>query len=136
MKITAADEARATTLISHDVEVTLGGGHEELIRGQASRRRRFCNDPETIDVSTDEYLENVAEEIQQYFHDCFVDTVWPACPFHQRHPLWLHAGMWTCEQLSAGVARLGELRATHDSFAGYRIVVDRDRTPRADAPDG
>ena len=31
----------------------------------------------------------VAEEVQQWLHDTFLDPTWPACPEHRRHPLWL-----------------------------------------------
>jgi hypothetical protein len=87
VEITAADEARAVALLSHDVEVTIGAGHANVIRSEASTHRTFFNEPDSIDVDSGEYLEKVAEEVQQYFHDCFVDTTWPECPFHRRHPL-------------------------------------------------
>jgi hypothetical protein len=39
--------------------------------------------------------------------------VWPACPDHPSHPLWIEAldsdARWTCEQSGRRVARLGEL---------------------------
>jgi hypothetical protein len=127
VRISLADEARAVALVTHDVEVTVGTGQQEVIRREASMRRTFFNEPDAIDVDSREYLQKVAEEIQQYFHDCFVDITWPECPLHRRHPLWLHQGSWTCEQMSVRVARLGELRTAHDSAGRYRIVVDRDR---------
>ena len=45
---------------------------------------------------------SVAEGIQQYLHDTFVDTTWPSCPLHPNHPLFLHLLpddrlMWECE---------------------------------------
>jgi hypothetical protein len=129
VRITLADEARAVALLTHDVEVTAGAGQEGVIRGEASMRRRFFNEPDTIRVDSKGYLEKVAEEVQQYFHDCFVDTTWPECPLHRRHPLWLHQGSWTCEQLGTRVARLGELRASRDTTGRYVILVDRDHTP-------
>jgi hypothetical protein len=128
VEITPADEARAVALLTQDVEVTIGVGHDDLIRGEASTRREFFNEPDTIDVDSNEYLEKVAEEIQEYFHDLYVDTTWPECPFHRRHPLWLHDGNWTCEQLRVPVARLGELRASRDSAGRYVILVGRDQT--------
>jgi hypothetical protein len=101
-------------LVNSAVEGTLGVGHEGVIRREASMRRAFVNGPDTIDVAADRYLEKVAEEVQQYFQDCFIDTTWPECPFHRRHPLWLRNGYWTCEQLSEPVARMGQLRAARD----------------------
>lgn len=124
MKIKLADEAHAISLLMHDVEATLGAGHENQIRREASVRRKFFNRRDTIDVTSDEYLQKVAEEVQQFFHDCFVDITWPECPFHRRHPLWLHNGSWTCEQLHAPVARLGELRTIPGRESRYCIVVD------------
>src|SRR6185436_16828699 len=107
----------------------LGAGQQDAIRREASIRREFFNEPDTVDVDAEEYLTNVAEKLQQYFHDCFVDITWPECPLHRRHPLWLHEGSWTCEHLSAPIARLGALRATRESAGRYRIVVNRDHPP-------
>jgi hypothetical protein len=121
--ITAADEARVVSLVQRDVEVTLGAGHEGFIRREASLRREFFNDPDSIDVAPDEYLQKVAEEVQQFFHDDFVDTTWPECPFHRRHPLWVQNRHWVCEQLGAPVAKLGELRAARDSAGRYSILA-------------
>jgi hypothetical protein len=129
VKITPDDEDRAVVLVRQDVEATIGRGQESAIRHEASMRRDFFNAPDVRDVSPDEYLEKVVEEIQQYLHDCFVDTTWPTCPFHARHPLWLRNGSWTCEQLNASVARLGELRASRDVAGQYLIVANRDHRP-------
>lgn len=89
-------------------------------------RRRLFNEPDTRVFTVDEYLAKVAEEIQQEFHDGFVDITWPKCPLHQRHPLWLHDGYWTCEQLGVRLARLGELRASRDAAGRYVIIADGD----------
>jgi hypothetical protein len=124
VEIVSADEARAVALLGHDVGVTIGTGHENVIRSEASTRRAFFNEPDTIDVDSDRYVEKVVEEVQQYFHDCFVDTTWPECPLHRRHPLWMHDGNWVCEQSQIIVARLGELRASHDSAGQYVITLD------------
>ena len=51
--------------------------------------------------------------VQQYFHDCSIDTSWPRCPRHPQHPLWLHEESWCCERDDIVIAKLGELgRAT------------------------
>jgi hypothetical protein len=60
----------------------------------------------------DDYVAKVVEEDQQGFHDLFIDTTWPACPFHSRHPLWLHSGHWTCDQDSVCLAPLGQLKSS------------------------
>ena len=126
MTITPDDEDRAVVLVGQDVEATIGPGQESAIRHEASVRRDFFNAPNVRGVSYNEYLEKVAAEVQQHFHDCFVDTTWPTCPFHARHPLWLRDGSWTCEQSNASVARLGELRASRDANGQYRIVANWD----------
>ena len=131
MEINSADEARVVALLSHDVAVTVGAGHENVIRSEASTCRALFNEPDTIDVDSDEYLEKIVDEVQQYFHDCFVDTTWPECPFHRRHPLWAHDGSWVCEQAGTVVAKLGELQASRDSAGRYVIRVDRDQAPAA-----
>ena len=129
MKITSAHELRVVALVLHDVQVTLGAGQEDAVKREAAMRREFFNDPGSISVNLAEYLTNVAEKVQQYFHDCFVDSTWPECPFHRRHPLWLHDGNWVCEQLHTRIARLGDLRAVRDSTERYLIVVDGDHVP-------
>jgi hypothetical protein len=52
----------------------------------------------------------LVEDVQQDFHDFFIHTAWPPCPFHPRHPLWYHDGFWVCEQLGTRIAALGSLR--------------------------
>jgi hypothetical protein len=121
MEITPADEGRAVSLLTHDVEVTLGTGQEDFIRHEASVFRAMYNAPDIVPVDSQEYLEKVAEEVQQHFHDWHIDTTWPECPLHRRHPLWVHDGSWTCEQLNLPVAALGELQASHDSSGRYVI---------------
>lgn len=123
VEITRADEDRAVVLVGSDVEVTLGLRHKSFIERQASWYRTFFNDPDSIDVTADEYFERVAEEVQQHFHDSFTDTSWPACPVHRRHPLWLHDGYWVCDELHKPVARLGELRASRDTAGAYVVFA-------------
>ena len=102
--VTDADEARVTRLLGIDVAATLGVAHEGLIREKAAWARQFRDE-------LGAYTEKVVEDVQQYFHDCFIDTTWPRCPIHPNHPLWLHEGHWTCEGDGVIVARLGELRS-------------------------
>jgi hypothetical protein len=124
MEITAADETRAVSLLTHDVQVTLGAGQEDFIRHEASMLRANYNQPDIKPVDSQGYLEKVAEEVQQTFHDWHIDTTWPECPLHHRHPLWVHDGSWTCEQLNLPIAALGEFQASHDSRGRYVIRVD------------
>jgi hypothetical protein len=53
--------------------------------------------------------EKLVNDVQQYFHDTFVDTTWPACPRHPRHPLWYRAGSWWCVEDGVAIAPLGDL---------------------------
>lgn len=102
--VSDADEAEAIRLLISDVSATIGNGHDESIREIAAQVRTFRDDPA-------DYRQTVVDDVQQYFHDVFIDTTWPRCPLHPNHPLWLHAGHWICEKDRVVVARLGELRA-------------------------
>lgn len=97
-------------MLAHDVLATLGGGHEEFIRNEASMYREMVNSPDAGEFDLDGYICGVVEHVQQSFHDDFLDTTWPECPTHSRHPLWLHDGYWVCEQSLVRVARIGELQ--------------------------
>jgi hypothetical protein len=99
MAVTDEDEKRVATLILRDVVATIGLGQEELVRSTASHHRQFGDDYQR-------YVERVAEDVQQYFHDVYISTTWPTCPRHPNHPMWLHEGWWCCE---GRIARLGEL---------------------------
>ena len=103
MTITHSDEADVVRLLGDDVAATIGDGHDDVIRSYAAKVREFRH-------VRDEYFDKVVEDVQQYFHDVFIDTTWPACPLHQRHPLWYHDGYWVCEQTGTRVAPLGRLR--------------------------
>jgi hypothetical protein len=55
---------------------------------------------------------DVAEEVQQWLHDTFLDTTWPACPEHGSHPLWLEdesEPAWTCPATRRRFSALGQL---------------------------
>jgi hypothetical protein len=54
----------------------------------------------------------VAENVQQWLHDMFIDPVWPACPHHHTHPLWLvdqRRPRWTCPTTNQPLCDLGQL---------------------------
>jgi hypothetical protein len=84
------------------VEATIGRGHDETIVEAAARRRLYVGDPAG-------YVDEVVDDVQQHIHDAFVDTTWPACPYHPNHPLWFSDGWWRCERITGPVASLGEL---------------------------
>ena len=105
MTLTDADEAELVRRLCHDVEATLGPGHERDIQYHAASKRERGVDPAM-------YWEMVVEQVQEEFHDGFIHTTWPPCPRHLQHPLWLHGEHWMCEQDKVVVARLGELAST------------------------
>ena len=100
--VSAANEDRVVSLLRTDVEATVGRGHDETIVEAAARRRLSVGDPAG-------YVDEVVDDVQQHIHDTFVDTTWPACPYHPNHPLWYSDGWWRCERITDPVARLGEL---------------------------
>jgi hypothetical protein len=110
MAIKDSDETQIVQLLCQDVAATLGTGYEPDIRNHAVRIREFLDE-------RDDYFDKVVEDVQQDFHDLFIHTEWPPCPFHVRHPLWHHDGFWVCEQLGIRVAPLGHLREGLDSPA-------------------
>jgi hypothetical protein len=60
----------------------------------------------------DHGTKNLAEVVQQWLHDTFLDTTWPQCPDHRRHPLWLDDAqppMWTCDETERPMCPLGQL---------------------------
>ena len=98
--ISDLDEAHVVDLLGKDVAATLGPAHLAIVRTSARNNRRFAGDPSS-------YMERVVEDVQQYVHDCFIDTAWPACPAHPNHPMWFHAGWWVAD--GERRVRLGEL---------------------------
>ena len=103
MAISEAEQSSLTEKLVRDVGATIGRGHDGMIRDYVADLASHFDDP-------DGYRDKVVEEVQQYFHDCFVDTTWPRCPLHLNHPLWLHGNSWCCERDDRPVATLGELR--------------------------
>ena len=76
---------------------------EAHVRWVAEHELRFAGDDRAY------YIERVVGDVQQTLHDLHLDTTWPACPRHRRHPLWCHGDAWTCEQDRVVAARRGEL---------------------------
>jgi hypothetical protein len=98
--VSAEVEARVVSLLRADVEATIGPGDDEAIIEAAARRRLYADNPEP-------YVGEVVDDVQQFFHDTFVDTAWPSCPHHPNHPLWFSAGWWRCERTMNSVGPLG-----------------------------
>jgi hypothetical protein len=95
-----ADQRRITRLLIADVLATIGPGHEDAIRRTARAHAEAARDAEDLE-------QRVVDDIQQYFHDTFVDTTWPTCPLHPNHPLWFASGWWRCGDVA--IAPLGQL---------------------------
>jgi hypothetical protein len=95
------DLDRVIQLLRHDVAATVGHDHESAVVQLAANVLTFR---EASDAA-----EKVVEDVQQYFHDTFVDTTWPACPRHSRHPLWFRDDAWWCEQDGVAIVPLGKL---------------------------
>ena len=91
------------SLLSQDLMSTLERDYLDVVREMAKIQREFAEE-------RDWYLTRVGEEVQQYIHDCFIDTRWPACPRHPNHPLWIREGSWWCERDGEAVAAVGSLR--------------------------
>jgi hypothetical protein len=106
-----SNKDEAIELLLRDIEATIGKGFEEVVRTRAAELLRFLDDRAY-------YVEKLAEDVQQYFHDCRIDTAWPRCPLHPNHPLWLQQKHWVCSGAKAVIAPLGSLkdRSEHASF--------------------
>ena len=92
---------RAVPLLERDVVATLGEGYRQIVRDTAA----FI-----VDNELPRDVDGLVQEVQQRYHDTFIDTTWPACPRHRRHPLWYHEdGGWWCEQDRTAVCKLGDL---------------------------
>ena len=110
MAIPQSDRARIIQLLLRDVETTLGQGKVAIVRHFVATIDEFIDDG-VMDIGDPAmYRDKLVEEVQQYFHDCFLDTSWPRCPRHPNHPLWLHGESWCCERDDVVIAGLGELK--------------------------
>lgn len=101
--ISQAETARVARLLEQDIVGTIGPGQNSVVEEAVTRIRLFAEDPA-------DFEQRVVDDVQQYLHDTFVDTSWPACPEHPNHPLWFSEGWWICEQSGLRAARLGGLR--------------------------
>jgi hypothetical protein len=104
-------------LTSHDLQVTKGWDESRA----TTLARREADSQAPLELWTDpgedesSFAMAVAEEVQQYLHDTFEDTTWPACPTHTNHPLWLERSnggpVWRCPTTHLGYGELGSLNA-------------------------
>jgi hypothetical protein len=90
----------AVPRLEADVIRTLGERYREIVAAAAANLASFGSDDAA----------KLVHDVQQELHDTFVDTTWPACARHGRHPLWYHEdGWWWCEAEGIALYRLGEL---------------------------
>jgi hypothetical protein len=78
------------------------------------------------------FTQKLVEDVQQYMHDAFLDTSWPACPRHPNHPLELsddEPTSWTCPRDGVPACQLGHLG---DVVHPDAVKVERNRTRLAD----
>jgi hypothetical protein len=104
--VSPAEEARVVGLLARDLMNTVGSGHEVVVEEAAARIRLFSD--------AGDFEHRVVDDVQQCVHDTFVDTSWPRCPDHPKHPLWFFERWWTCEQSGKRVALLGGLPNRRD----------------------
>ena len=85
-----------------DLAATSSLGHSRSYSLAIRQARQLLDNGLTPE--SPEFVSRLVEHVQQTLHDDFIDTVWPACPFHPHHPLWLddEGRSWTC--VTAGVA--------------------------------
>lgn len=121
----------AVAKLKRDVESTLGARYADIVDAHARRLLPF-------DWPAHSFAERLIGDVQQEFHDTFVDTTWPHCPAHPNHPLWFDDGVWRCNAGGTGFAALGDLGTVlfNDAIEGLRRG-DFDRlAPLFRAPDG
>jgi hypothetical protein len=118
VKISSDVESRIVERLIHDVQATLGSGHEQMVRDAASSTKEIFNDnarieeggePVAPEWDLEYFVERVVDDVQDTIHCNFVDTSWPRCPMHVHHPLWLKDEFWTCDKSGTRIAELGEL---------------------------
>jgi hypothetical protein len=90
-------------LLERDVVRTLGARYKAIVRDAAANVQMF---------GVAARCEKLVADVQQYFHDLFVDVSWPPCPRHPAHALSYRDGAWWCDRDAVPVAAVGELPAS------------------------
>ena len=102
------DLMRAARLLGDDVAGTLGERHRKIVRFETSV---------VATIDGDDLADLLVEHVQQEVHHT-VNSTWPACPLHPKHPLWYQDGAWWCTQQRVRIAALGDLPITPPSAGG------------------
>ena len=120
-------------LIAPDLVATLGWTVDQAREVVATAGSVYEQDPELMAFQ-------VAEKVQQWLHDSFLDTSWPPCPSHRNHPLWLAeepSFTWHCPRDAIAVAPLGQLSTVvsppsqEQASAARERLLHEQRTTRA-----
>ena len=91
---------RLIPLLENDVVATLGEPYRHIVRLAV----------QDLYYEGSGYDERVVDAVQEEFIETRIDTTWPACPRHGRHPLFYHTdGSWWCEQDRVPLCKLGHL---------------------------
>ena len=112
------DAESIVRLLEHDVVHTLGEQYLTIVLSLAANAHGLALEwmqpdedghADSVEDTQASYDQKVVDDVQQYFHDVFIDITWPACPRHPHHPLWFRDGAWWCEADGVALFRLGEL---------------------------
>ncbi len=110
------EDVEGVGLLVADLVATLGWPREiandvaEREFKTARSNSSFYDDDEDVAAITF----RAVEETQQWLHDTFLDSTWPACPLHSNHPLWLSdeaPRSWCCPASGDRLAQVGQLGA-------------------------
>ena len=115
MPITQAEELQLVEGLRRDLTRWGHGRHLHRVDAALVRARAMA------DGRLDLFAEELVGEVQQDLMDLFIDTTWPRCPRHYRHPLWFHDGGWFCDQDQVKVASLGDLPAPPPEESPWRL---------------
>ena len=91
---------RLVPLLEADVVATLGERYRHVVRDATAGI--YCSDPS-------DYDERIVDNVQEQILESWIDTTWPACPRHGRHPLVYQEGGWWCQQDRVVLCKVGEL---------------------------
>jgi hypothetical protein len=102
MSVTDIVVADIAARLRRDLRATLGDEHAAIVHDETSHLQAEAGDAE-------EYADRAVTNVQECVQEWFIDTTWPRCPRHLRHPLWYRDGTWWCEADGVAIAPLGGL---------------------------
>ena len=114
------DIESALALAAHDLVVTkvmTADAAVAAVRYRADMRRRFleeANFEEGAGATVVDAVEDLQQDLIEGVWPGPPLVVWPRCPIHENHPLWLRFtndtdAVWTCPSTQEPVAELGDL---------------------------